>query len=79
MRECMSKGIPLVFDEFPESLRWASSSTTVDDDPFMDPLLWSDDEAIVHWFGVTLPSLSSDDRPGVCSAVASGVASSVWL
>ncbi|KAL1712053.1 hypothetical protein EV715DRAFT_214417, partial [Schizophyllum commune] len=44
VRECMSKGIPLVFDEFPDSLRWASSSTTVDDDPFMDPLLWSDDD-----------------------------------
>ena len=37
IRDCMAKGIPLVFDDFPDSLRWAHKGRTDDDDPFMDP------------------------------------------
>lgn len=44
IRQCMAKGLPLVFDDYPDSLRWACASSTVDDDPFMDPVRWSDDE-----------------------------------
>ncbi|KAL1752006.1 hypothetical protein FB107DRAFT_220842 [Schizophyllum commune] len=43
IRDCMAKGIPLVFDDFPDSLRWAHKGRTDDDDPFMDPIRWSDD------------------------------------
>ena len=43
IRDCMTKGIPLVFDDFPDSLRWAHKGRTDDDDPFMDPIRWSDD------------------------------------
>ncbi|KAL1725081.1 hypothetical protein EV714DRAFT_222003 [Schizophyllum commune] len=41
IRECMSKGKPLVFDEFPASLRWAHSCKNVDEDPMMRPIAWS--------------------------------------
>ncbi|KAL1750615.1 hypothetical protein FB107DRAFT_223568, partial [Schizophyllum commune] len=45
IRQCMAKGIPLVFDDYPDSLRWAHPARTVDEDPFMDPVRWSDDDA----------------------------------
>ena len=41
IRECMAKGKPLVFDDFPASLQWAHSCETVDDDPMMQPIAWS--------------------------------------
>lgn len=44
VRECMAKGLPLVIDDFPDSVRWAASAQTVDDDPFMKIARWSDDE-----------------------------------
>ncbi|KAL1726451.1 hypothetical protein EV714DRAFT_219338, partial [Schizophyllum commune] len=45
IRQCMAEGIPLVFDDYPDSLRWASAARNVDEDPFMVPLRWSDDDA----------------------------------
>ncbi|KAL1658379.1 hypothetical protein GGF50DRAFT_120928 [Schizophyllum commune] len=44
IRRCMAQGLPLVFDEYPDSVRWAASATKVDEDPFMNPMRWSDDE-----------------------------------
>ncbi|KAL1671980.1 hypothetical protein EV122DRAFT_284393 [Schizophyllum commune] len=44
IRECMAKGVPLVFDDYPDSLRWAYPARTVDEDPFMVPMRWSDDD-----------------------------------
>ncbi|KAI5822234.1 hypothetical protein K523DRAFT_335492 [Schizophyllum commune Tattone D] len=41
IRECMAAGKPLVFDDFPASLRWAHSCDDVDDDPMMKPIAWS--------------------------------------
>ncbi|KAI5885434.1 uncharacterized protein SCHCODRAFT_02673618 [Schizophyllum commune H4-8] len=41
--ECTANGKPLVFDNFPDSVAWAQACTSVDDDPFMNPLTWSID------------------------------------
>ncbi|KAI5887833.1 uncharacterized protein SCHCODRAFT_01175067 [Schizophyllum commune H4-8] len=44
IRECMKKGIPLAFDDFPDSVLFASTrSSAADGDPFMDPIRWSQD------------------------------------
>ncbi|KAI4517645.1 hypothetical protein K525DRAFT_289413 [Schizophyllum commune Loenen D] len=44
IRRCMAQGIPLVFDDYPDSIRWAAAANNVDEDPFMNPVRWSDDE-----------------------------------
>ncbi|KAL1749830.1 hypothetical protein FB107DRAFT_188388, partial [Schizophyllum commune] len=41
--ECNAHGKPLVFDNFPDSMKWAHSATAIDDDPYMDPMTWSAD------------------------------------
>ncbi|KAL1671888.1 hypothetical protein EV122DRAFT_225754 [Schizophyllum commune] len=41
IRECMAIGKPLLFDDFPASLRSAHGCATVDDDPMMKPIAWS--------------------------------------
>lgn len=41
--DCAAHGKPLVFDNFPESLVYATAGTSIDDDPFMNPLSWSTD------------------------------------
>ncbi|KAI4516980.1 hypothetical protein K525DRAFT_252028 [Schizophyllum commune Loenen D] len=43
IKKCTATGMPLVFDEFPDSLKWAHGSETFEDDPFMDPIRWSAD------------------------------------
>ncbi|KAL1732594.1 hypothetical protein EV714DRAFT_206336 [Schizophyllum commune] len=43
IKECTANGMPLVFDDFPDSLRWAHGGETFEDDPFMDPIRWSAD------------------------------------
>lgn len=41
IRACMKNGIPLAFDDFPDSVLFASKrSSPADGDPFMDPILW---------------------------------------
>ncbi|KAL1685167.1 hypothetical protein GGG16DRAFT_129586 [Schizophyllum commune] len=41
--ECNANGKPLVFDNFPDSIKWAHAANGVDDDPYMDPMSWSAD------------------------------------
>ncbi|TRM56316.1 hypothetical protein BD626DRAFT_414226, partial [Schizophyllum amplum] len=43
IRECMCKGMPLVFDGFPDSLRWAQSCSNWEQDTIMQPEHWGDD------------------------------------
>ncbi|KAI4294633.1 hypothetical protein K525DRAFT_212206 [Schizophyllum commune Loenen D] len=43
IKHCTANGMPLVFDDFPDSLRWASAANSFEDDPFMDPQRWSTD------------------------------------
>ncbi|KAI5885739.1 uncharacterized protein SCHCODRAFT_02519867 [Schizophyllum commune H4-8] len=39
--KCNVNGVPLVFDDFPDSARWAFAASKVDEDPFMKPVTWS--------------------------------------
>ncbi|KAI4517508.1 hypothetical protein K525DRAFT_210730 [Schizophyllum commune Loenen D] len=44
IRACMKKGIPLAFDDFPDSVLFASKrSSAADEDTFMDPIRWGQD------------------------------------
>ena len=41
IKDCMSRGMPLVFDDYPTSLESAAATHSVADDPMMDPITWS--------------------------------------
>ena len=43
IRQCMATGMPLVFDDYPDSVDCAHSAATVDGDPMMNSEYWGQD------------------------------------